>query len=120
MGVALRVVIAFAVPLLVVVRAQSPTFEAASVKPIGTDAGMRGFGFPGDRFEATNALVRTLIAIAYGDPGQLLVDSRLVGGPKWIETERFDVRATAPGASIRDRQLMLRRVLEQRDARPDE
>ena len=100
-------VVALAVPVGVgvlnapLLRAQSrpaaaggPGFEVASVKPNKSGNAMQGFGFPGDRFEATNVLLHDLVALAYGDPGQVLPDSQLSGGPNWIDSDRFDIKAT--------------------------
>src|SRR5688572_15860086 len=70
---------------------QTPTFDVASVKPNTTLGGERGAGFqPGGRFRARNMTVRGLIAAAYGDP-QPLPTFRVVGGPGWIDSDRFDI-----------------------------
>jgi uncharacterized protein (TIGR03435 family) len=49
-------------------------------------------GDPGGRFTATNVPLRVLIRQAYQ-----LQDSQIVGGPNWINTDRFDIIAKAPG-----------------------
>jgi bla regulator protein blaR1 len=101
----------------------APTFDVASVKPNTTLGGERGAGFqPGGRFRARNMTVRGLIAAAYGDP-QPLPSFRVVGGPGWIDSDRFDIDARAetnlsdmpnqPGWSPRG-QLMLRALLADR------
>jgi hypothetical protein len=59
----------------------APAFEVASVKANPSRRGVRLHGFPGDRFEATNVPVRDLILIAYGEPGQLLPEVQMSGGP---------------------------------------
>src|SRR5262249_5927882 len=51
---------------------------------------------PGGRFRATNVTLKMLIGAAYGTP-QPLPEFQLVGGPKWMDTDRFDVVAKAPG-----------------------
>ena len=61
--------------------------------------------------------LRDLIAIAYGEPGQLLPDTQLSGGPTWIDSDRFDVSARAGGggpSSVAQKQLMLRALLAER------
>jgi len=40
--------------------------------------------------------LRELISAAYGTP-QPLPAFQISGGPKWIETERFDIVGKAPG-----------------------
>jgi uncharacterized protein (TIGR03435 family) len=97
--------------------ASEPAFEVASVKLSPSHSGIRGHGFPGDRFEATNVPVRDLILVAYGEPGRSLPDPQLSGGPSWIDTDRFDVSAktdAANAASVPAKQLMLRRLLADR------
>jgi uncharacterized protein (TIGR03435 family) len=66
------------------------TFEVASVKPNRS-------GFPGDdtefrpgQFVARNQTLRVLIVAA-----NALEDFRVVGGPDWVASERFDVQARA-------------------------
>ncbi len=79
------------------VRAQGATeFEAASIKP---NKGVGGFGIgfqPGGRFAATNVTLRMLISAAYGRP-QPLPPFQVLGGPAWLDTDRFDVVAKAAG-----------------------
>jgi len=74
-----------------------PTFEAVSVKANKSGPGQIALVFqPGGRFRATNVTLKMLIGAAYGTP-QPLPDFQLVGGPKWMETDRFDVVAKASG-----------------------
>jgi len=71
-------------------------FEAASIKPNDSTSFGRRIGVPGDRFVATNETLWRLITVAYGAPGVLpqpLNNYQLSGGPKWIDTDRFDVEA---------------------------
>ena len=94
-----------------------PAFDVASVKPNLLRRGVRLHGFPGDRFEATNVPLRDLILVAYGEPGQLLPDVQVSGGPSWLDEDRFDVTAkVAAGASmsVASKQFMLRTLLAQR------
>jgi len=76
----------------------APQFEAASVKP---SAGIRERAFdlsPGGRFAAKNATLRDLVQMAYALPsGRLRLDAQIVGGPAWINSDRFDVVAKAEG-----------------------
>jgi uncharacterized protein (TIGR03435 family) len=70
---------------------RGPAFEVVSVKP--NQSGGLGIqvNTPGpDRFTATNIPLRDLIRFAYD-----VQDVRLIGGPDWIRSERFDVVAKA-------------------------
>src|SRR5437762_7763951 len=77
--------------------AENPSFEAASVKPNKSGDGRISLFFqPGGRFVATGVTLRMLVGAAYGTP-QPLPDFRLVGGPNWIGSDRFDIIAKAEG-----------------------
>lgn len=92
-------------------------FDVASVKPNLLRRGVRLHGFPGDRFEATNVPLRDLILVAYGEPGQLLPDVQMSGGPSWLDEDRFDVSAKVTAgtpSSVANKQSMLRTLLAQR------
>ena len=98
-----------------------PTFEAASVKANKSGPGPIGLNFqPGGRFRATNVTLKMLIGAAYGTP-QPLPDFQLEGGPKWMDSDRFDVIAKAPGdpkpgpnGPPPEMFLMIRSMLEER------
>jgi uncharacterized protein (TIGR03435 family) len=101
----------------------SLAFEAASIKPNSSSSLVRRFGVPGDRFVATNETLWQLIAVAYGAPGLLpqpLANYHISGGPKWIDSDRFDVEAKAAGNVVRGiegtrrKQLMLQTLLADR------
>ncbi len=80
--------------------AQAPTdlaFEAASVKPNKSGDGLFALNFqPGGRFTATDITLQQLISFAYGAP-QPLPLSQIIGGPSWIDSDRFDVVAKTGG-----------------------
>jgi uncharacterized protein (TIGR03435 family) len=65
-------------------------FEAASIKPSAEarDAEATSMVMPGGRYVATNVTLRRLIRTAYG-----LQEAQVVGGPSWLDDERFDVQA---------------------------
>jgi uncharacterized protein (TIGR03435 family) len=94
---------------------QTPAFEVASVKPNQSgDSESASFVQPGGRYTATNVTVRMLMKSAYG-----VHDHQIIGGPSWINTERFDIVAKAIGYAtapeFRDQaRLMLRPLLADR------
>lgn len=70
---------------------RTPAFEVASVKPNQSGGLGIQLNLPAaDRFTATNVPLRELIRFAYD-----VQDTRLVGGPDWIRSERFDIVAKA-------------------------
>jgi uncharacterized protein (TIGR03435 family) len=72
--------------------AQSPAFDAASIK--AAQPGARGYSIrplPG-RVSAENVTLKLLIAEAYA-----VHDFQVSGGPKWIDADRYDVEAKASG-----------------------
>lgn len=71
-----------------------PSFEVASIKP--SRAGASGSGdFGGNRFRRTGETTEWLIGYAYYDVETATVvrDDQLLGTPRWIYTERFDIDA---------------------------
>ena len=92
------------------VQGQDPTFEVAVLKRNTSGAtGMR-VGQPGNRYEMTNGDIRTLILNAYGPR-----NNQLVGAPRWVETDRYDLIATfAPRSPSEQVRAMLRAFLAER------
>jgi uncharacterized protein (TIGR03435 family) len=72
--------------------ADAPAFEVASVKPNNSGEARVSFTYrrAGGRFNATNATLRLLICNVYQ-----LQDSQIVGGPSWLNADRFDIVAKA-------------------------
>jgi bla regulator protein blaR1 len=71
----------------------SPTFEVATVKQ--NKSGERGGGIrrlPGGRVTVTNMPARGLITFAYQ-----LGQYQLIGGPSWLDNDRFDITAKMEG-----------------------
>lgn len=92
----------------------APSFDAASVKRnTMPDGNTRWTPEPG-RLTAVNVTLTQMISTAYGPPEQPLADFQMSGGPSWIRTSRFDVQASAPGATPVQMIPMLRRLLEDR------
>jgi uncharacterized protein (TIGR03435 family) len=103
--------------------ASLPAFEAISIRPNVTEGrGGRGAGqFQPGRYVAQNVTLKTILKRAYGTEGAGgrgnldLFDDRVVGGPDWINTDKFDIVATAPGATPpAQMRLMLQRALADR------
>lgn len=98
-----------------------PAFATASVKP--STSGLKGPGAirlqPGGGFSASNITVRELVEYAYQ---RHAFDRREVAaGPAWIDADRFDIVAKAPGehsidadASFRETWSMLQVLLADR------
>ena len=99
--------------VLISVATAQPTFDAASVKPSPPPEPNR-FGFPvrseiafgsEGRFSARQATLLDLILRAYG-----MNDFQVTGGPKWLNSDRFDVVAQGSG----DGPAMLQSLLAER------
>jgi uncharacterized protein (TIGR03435 family) len=73
----------------------SPTFMVATIKPSdpnrAEDDGRIGFS-PGGSFDAKSQSLKELIEFVQ-DFGYYDVDQRIVGGPKWLASARFDMEA---------------------------
>jgi hypothetical protein len=100
-----------------------PSFDVASVKrnTSGEDR-MRMVTQPGGRLIVTNAPLRGLIATAFDmADSPSLVRVRTLGGPDWVDSERYDINAKAsiefqggPNGPPRELLLMMRSLLEER------
>jgi uncharacterized protein (TIGR03435 family) len=86
----------------------TPTFEAASIRP-AADTGRRGGrGTPG-RFQGFNLPARQLIRQAYD-----IHDSQIVGGPDWLASEGFDINATTGDKPPAQMRFMMQSLLRDR------
>jgi uncharacterized protein (TIGR03435 family) len=96
-----------------------PSFEVASVRPTSAGPvspgvwGGAGARFtPGGAFEAYNATLGSIIRLAYG-----LREFQTVGGPEWVDIDRFDIQARGPqGAVESDAPRRLQSLLAERFA----
>src|SRR5438034_3376733 len=72
------------------------SFDVISIKPSAPGNGSRGGGPRGDRFTMTGATLKTLLQAGYqrSNPG-MASDFEIIGGPKWIDSDRYDVEAKA-------------------------
>src|SRR5215471_3615976 len=93
-------------------------FEVASIKPsglpgrgvirLGRQSGP-GSGNPG-RVTYAFSTIRDLIVDAYG-----VKPSQVSGGPKWLDSERFDIVAKAPEGATKEKvKVMLQNLLTER------
>jgi uncharacterized protein (TIGR03435 family) len=84
-----------------------PKFEAAAIKPDKGDRPMTGDLKMGGQLRLTGIPLRLLIAAAWQ-----VKDRDIIGGPSWVQSDRFDVAAKAPpNTSKEDFQLMIRDLL---------
>jgi uncharacterized protein (TIGR03435 family) len=98
--------------------AESPTFEVASVKPAEAPSGMGMMrvmmrGGPGSpdpgQITYSNVSLKNVLTIAYAVKGYQ------INGPKWLDSERFDIVAKiAKGSTKEQFQLMLQNLLAER------
>ena len=95
-----------------------PAFAVATIKYNRSgDAAQSMRLQPGGRIVVTNQPLRRLIIFAYG-----LQSQQLVGGPSWLDSDRFDIVAqaegnispTPPGGLPGPAQLMMQRLLAER------
>lgn len=104
-GLALAAFVVIALPAVSHLRAQepatttasasnSPAFEVATIKPARAGMWRQDYDADGNRLTVTNYTVRRLIREAYG----LKSDSQILGGPKWIDQQTFDINAKVDDA----------------------
>jgi uncharacterized protein (TIGR03435 family) len=89
-----------------------PAFESADIhiSAPSTNLNRRGGALRGGRYDVRNATMLDLIGMAYR-----LDSSKIVGGPNWLEWDRFDVLAKAPQTTAQeDLNLMLQDLLADR------
>jgi uncharacterized protein (TIGR03435 family) len=99
--------------------AQKPSFEVASIKPNTSGSRSTSSGFQGCRFVANNATLKMMVVFTYRLPsGQVLPYDRVIGSPKWMDTDHFDVEAKAAGdadsVALQHFLLMVQALLEDR------
>ena len=90
----------------------SPSFEISEIRSSApqTNPYMRGGAVRGGRYEVKDASMLDLIGAAY----EVQAD-RVIGGPAWLDTDRFDIAAKAPqGTTQANLNLMLRALLADR------
>jgi hypothetical protein len=97
---------------------KAPAFEVASITPCkpgtpeppGEHMGMVQFTSPGGRFRAEATSLKFLIEWAYS-----IQPSQHSAGPSWMENERYDIVAKAPGNANDDQmKAMVRTLIDER------
>ena len=92
--------------------AQAPAFEVATIKPTPPDFQGRFVTTRGRQYTVRNYTARDLLVTAFR-----LNRSAILGGPRWIETDKYDIDAVTTGDELpsRDAQaVMLRELLRVR------
>jgi len=91
----------------------APKFEAADVRAIPPSTQWQsGPYLIAGRYEIKRASLLDLIGAAYGLDGD-----KILGGPNWLEWDRYDVTAKLPeGSTPESRKVMLQELLAQRFA----
>jgi len=110
-SIGLSVLLGLIVGCATILSAQQPAFEVASIREnkSGLNAGS-STSRPGGSYDVTNMTVRSLIWVAYEIPTQ-----RVIGGPGWIDSTRFDIAAKAAGdADPAQVRVMLKSLLRDR------
>jgi uncharacterized protein (TIGR03435 family) len=94
---------------LLILLAQNPTYEVASVKLDNSGSGNSSTNTSKGRIVITNHTLKSLVERAYSvKPFQVVC-------PEWLENVRVDITATYPPDTKREeRPLMLRSLLEER------
>jgi len=111
------VLLLFFLSLAGVAQNVQPAFEVASIKPNNSSAPPNTLFRPGGGYEAANATLKAILSNAFDIPQR-----QIVGGPNWIDSDRYDVNAKAESGLIpqgdRDRipktREMLRNLLADR------
>jgi uncharacterized protein (TIGR03435 family) len=84
---------------------QEPVFDVVSVKPNHSEAHwftVNSMREKVGRFAATKISLKGLVALAYGQD-----EARILGGPAWLESERYDVEAKVAGQPSRQQLLLM-------------
>lgn len=99
-----------AVAWLAAQTAVAPSFEAASIRPASPDATDFGVDIDPGLLRVEAQPLRAIVRVAYG-----VNESQVVGGPKWADSDRFDITGRANGpAGNRELFAMLQNLLADR------
>jgi uncharacterized protein (TIGR03435 family) len=97
-------------PNVVALAQERPRFEAATVKPGNPDIHGTRTSTPPGRVVLESITLREAVRMAYQ-----LNEPELFGGPKWVDSEHYDIEGKAEGVVSREqRMLMLQSLLVDR------
>jgi len=95
-----------------VLSAQTPSFEAASIKPNRSTSASSSSRMTAGQVNMENVSIRKVTLMAYGIPDDR---SYALAGPDWLGDERFDIVARYPGGTPQEQvRLMLQNLLAER------
>src|SRR5436309_14092432 len=81
-------------PLFTLAQTPRMSFEVASIKPNTSGRCCTSMLWPAGRFSATSVTVSDLLVFAYSSPkGPTLQKDVILGGPRWLDSDRFDIQA---------------------------
>ncbi len=90
--------------------AEEPQFEVASIKPSPETRGQTIYNPTRERFVADNITAKGLVAYAYD-----VREFQISGGPRWFETDQYDILAKPQGDVTTSRiTAMVRSLLQER------
>src|SRR5882724_2219740 len=90
--------------------APKPSFEAAAIKPAKDYSGHTGSHSDPGMINLQSTPLKGLIAMAYS-----VRQDQVTGGPKWVESDRFDITAKAEGKTGNEKMMeMLQSLLAER------
>src|SRR5579862_7363965 len=90
---------------------QKLEFDVADIRQnVSGQGGGSGGILPGGQFSEQNVPLKTMMLFAFDEPNesltavgtrrmQSLEDAYIVGAPKWVDTDRFDIVGRAPANS---------------------
>ena len=81
-----------------------PSFEVATIKPASSQP--RPSSASPSEVRISNVTIRNLIEQAYGIPWTSAENERVLGGPAWLDTNRYDVVARIPADLAEARQKL--------------
>ena len=88
-----------------------PSFEVATIKPASSQP-LPSSASPAE-VRISNVTVRNLIEQAYGIPWTSAENERVLGGPAWLDVNRYDIVARIPADLAEARQKLSRDQQEQ-------
>ena len=93
--------------------AAGPSFEVATIRPSAPEEHARAIGWEGRHFTARYTTISQMVQFAYNLQAKQVVD-----GPKWLDTETYDIEAQAAAGepSAAEFRAMMQHLLTDRFA----